>query len=79
IHMRGNLAVQNELGILLMTMNLTKLAKLLANSFNKSKGFTQKAVKKQKSVLILIDFEKLELIYYFRLVISQPLYFLLFI
>ncbi len=49
VHLRGKQCVENDIGILLMSLNLTKLAKLMANTLGKSKGFTFKIYKIQKS------------------------------
>lgn len=58
-HLRGQQSVKNELGILLLTMNLTKLAGMLTK-VNANFQYKQSSnVKKQKNgskILVLLEF-----------------------
>lgn len=58
-HLRGKQPVENELGILLMTMNLTKLAGILTKATTNLQHEQLPNIKKQKNgakILIILEF-----------------------
>ncbi|WP_062532949.1 hypothetical protein, partial [Jeotgalibaca dankookensis] len=70
-HVRGKQAVHNDIGIMLMSMNLTKLA---LEARRKVGIFYKKAVKnKNRNETIKILILSLRF-FYWRLVFSQPLF-----
>ena len=75
VHLRGQQAVRNELGILLMSLNLTKLAKLLSQSWPWTGNFSFLQIffihLNKKRPEIFVQFWSLLL---FGLVFSQPLF-----
>lgn len=74
-HLRGKEAVSNELGILLMAMNLSKLAKILANNGHYFNNYEKQFVLNRKYKIKQVQnfgFSKiLNLFYLVRLVFSQ--------
>ncbi|CQR25157.1 transposase [Streptococcus varani] len=68
VHVRGNRAVQTEVGFLFMSMNLTKLAKNLASK-------TSHTQKPHSDFFILIVFKtEITVWFYLKLLFAQPLF-----
>ncbi|WP_371134331.1 IS1182 family transposase [Streptococcus didelphis] len=68
VHVRGEQAVQTELGFLFMSMNLTKLAKLLVGKTAKKKTSTSEKPYPQRLRM------RCRLCLFFELVFAQPLF-----